>query len=351
VTLPLQLEYICTDAEMREAQTLNIRRQYGGGARWRSLLIMFLVLGGLLTLAYFRIRDEVAPQYRPWFLAAVVVLFFFFYYQQVYSRKKPSKPTKMEISSQGITIINDAQRLEVLWSGFSQCLESPNLFALLDRPKGILLIFPKRAFPDEAAREWFRTRANQPPNPAASTMATPFQPAKPQTDGIVLNYQLGYLDLLNRTVSSWRMRGIALLLYAASIVICLYQGMQPDPQRVNSTAKVLFVFMLPIETLMLTVMCFVLTFVWWRAQIKYLGPRQIVLGNDGIEFASEDGRGILPWTTYACFMENRWSFFVWKPKTLSWDMYPKRAFGNTVEVERVRDLLKLKLKPSRWFFI
>lgn len=32
--VPLKLEYVCTEAEMREAQSLHLRRAVGGGWRW-----------------------------------------------------------------------------------------------------------------------------------------------------------------------------------------------------------------------------------------------------------------------------------------------------------------------------
>jgi hypothetical protein len=72
--VPLNLEYICTEAEMREAQSLHLRRALGGGSRWLTWLVLFGILAALLTLLYFRIRTEVAPKYQPWFLAGAAAL-------------------------------------------------------------------------------------------------------------------------------------------------------------------------------------------------------------------------------------------------------------------------------------
>ncbi|HSY19520.1 MAG TPA: YcxB family protein [Candidatus Acidoferrales bacterium] len=352
MTLPLKLEYVCTEADMKEAQSLNLRQQLGGGSRWRALLALYAIFGGVLVLFYFQIKTEIAPQYRPYFLALAGAAFVFFFFKQRRRLKPPDKPTRLEVSEQGITILNDATRIDIHWSGFSQCLESPNLFVLLDRPKRFLITLPKRAFPDAAAQDWFRSQANQPSAVAASTADVPFTPKQSAAaDGITLNYQLGYRDYVNRTVTSWRMRGIALAIYAAAIGMCLYQGMQPPtPERVNSPAKVMCI-MLAVMTVM--TLCFIpiISFFMWRRDTKYLTPRQLVLTDEHIVFAGPDGQGVLPWTTFTCYLENRWSFIVWNTRGQAWDMFPKRAFASAAELERTRELLKLRLRPSRWFII
>ena len=348
----LQLEYTCTNAELREARSLNAQQQLGKGSPARTLLVLFGILAVLLALAYFQIREMVAPRFQPLALASIVVLFFFFYFKLRRARKRSRKPAKVELTEREVTFVNDGLRISTLWSGFSECLESPNLFVLLDRTKGLLLVFPKRVFPDEKAQNWFRARANQRPGVAASTADTPFSPDAPvTTDGIVLNFQLGYRDYLNRTVTSWRMRGFVLALYLAVTGMFLYTLAHPAPDAVNSPVKVFFVFLLPVFTAMLAAMILGIGFFFWRSHIKYLVPRRMVLGNEQIEFATANDRAVIPWTTYKYYLENRWSFFVWDPRGQQWDMYPKRAFTSAAERERCRALLQQRLRPSRWFFL
>lgn len=335
---------------MKEAQSLQLRQQFGGGKRWRSLLALFGMLGGLLVLAYFRIRHEVAPKHQPLVLAAVAALFLFFYFQQKRSRKQPDKPTRLEVSAQGIAILNDGLRVEIRWSGFSQCLESPGLFVLVDRPKTMLIALPKRAFPDVAAQDWFRSQVNQPSNGAASTADVPWGIVSgAAANGVALNYQLGYRDYLNRMATSWRTRGIALFVLVVFIGMFVYQSLRPMPNAVNSPAKV-FAIMIAVMTPMMTAVFFVMTFVAWRSEIKYLEPRQVVLAAEHLAFAGADGQGTMPWTTYTHYLENRWSFFIWKPGARVWDMFPKRAFTSASEIDRCRELLQRHLKPSRWFY-
>lgn len=336
---------------MKEAQSLNLRQQFGGGNRWRSLLVMFGILGGLLVLFYFRIRDEVPVKYQPLVLAAVAALFLFFYFQQNRSRKKPAKPPRFEITSQGVTVINGEIRVEQRWSGFAQCLESPNLFVLLDQAKRYLLVFPKRAFPDAAAVDWFRAQANQPVSVAASTADVPFSPvASPPANGVVLNFSHGYRDYLSRTVMSWRTRGIFALVYGTMIFTWAYQTWHPSPTAVVSPTNV-FLIITGIFTLMLVFLTLFIAWQSWRTDAKYLSPRQVVLTDECLFGTGKDCDSRLPWTTYKYYLENTRCFLVWNSRGQAWDMFPKRAFSSAADIERCRELLQRHLKKSRWFFI
>lgn len=348
----LKLEFTCTDAEIREAKSLNLRQELGRGSGVRAQMTLFAILILVVALGYFQLREMFGMRYWPWMLAAFGVIFFFFYYQQIRVRKKPKKPAKVELTENGIVFSGDNIQISHSWAGFAQCLESPNLFVLVDKPKSILLIFPKRVFPDEKTQEWFRANAGQKPNLVASTMEKPFSPGSPgATDGIVLTFQLSYRDYLNRLLSSWRTRGLLIALYLFITGIFVYDLIRPPADAVVSPLKVYFVYTLPIFTTMLIFILPVVAFVAWRAEFKYLLPRRLVLKPDCIEFATDYGNGVLPWMTYQYYMENRWSFFVWDFATKQWDMYPKSAFSSPADIECCRELLKTRLRPSRWFFL
>ena len=71
----LHLEYTCTDAEMEEAKSLNIRQELGRGSKWRARL----VLGGLVLLTvlefYVRVIREAPTAWAPYaFLGLFVVV-------------------------------------------------------------------------------------------------------------------------------------------------------------------------------------------------------------------------------------------------------------------------------------
>lgn len=348
----LQLEYICTDAEMREAQSLELRETLGKGSRVWTNLALFGMLALALALVYFQLRNEVSPRWRIFYLLLFPAAFVFLHFSKKRARNRPRKPVKIELSDREVMIINDGLRVSTPWTEFGKCLESPNIFILLNKTGRYLLIFPKRVFPDERAQNWFRSQASQPHNVAASTADTPFSASMPvPADGIALNFQLGYWDYFNRLITSWRTRGIALGLYMLITGICLYQGAQPDPDAVNSPAKVYFVFMLPIFTAMLVIIAPVVALISWLNEKKHLTPRQIVLSGERLDFGGPDGSGFIPWTTFKYYKENRWSFYVWNPSPRQWDMFPKRAFTSAMEIERCRALLQKKLLRSRWFYM
>jgi Ca2+/Na+ antiporter len=346
----LLLEYICTDAEMREAQSLNTRQQFGKGSRVRTHLVLFGMLVFVLGLAYLQMRTEIAPQYRPWFLVLIAVVFVFFFFKNRFARKRPKKSARFELSDREVTIVNDGARVSTQWSGFGECIESPNLFVLVDKTKRYLLVFPKRVFPDESAQNWFRNQASQRPNIAASTADQPvLRNAPPAADGIVLNFQLGYRDYLNRMIISWTTKGFLLAVYAFIIGNFFYMEAHPNPNAVNSPAKVIFVFALPIFTAMLAIILPIGAFFTWHSHAKYLPPRQFVLSAERIGIAEPDGTGFIPWETYKYWLENRRCFVIWKGR--HWDMFPKRAFTSQAEVEKCRAFLQQNLKRSRWFFL
>ncbi len=61
----LHLEYMCTKDELKEAQSLHLRKKVAGGSKWRTNVVLIVVLVGMLLSFYFRVQREVAPAYRP----------------------------------------------------------------------------------------------------------------------------------------------------------------------------------------------------------------------------------------------------------------------------------------------
>ena len=74
VSMTLRLEYICTEAELKEAQNLNIRRQCGSGPKWRSLLVYWALIALIFASLVVRFITEVTPQNRVWFIPMTIIL-------------------------------------------------------------------------------------------------------------------------------------------------------------------------------------------------------------------------------------------------------------------------------------
>jgi hypothetical protein len=166
------------------------------------------------------------------------------------------------------------------------------VFVLVDRTKSVLFPIPKRAFPDAASQDWFRTQATQFQNSPAVASQETFVPGRFATsNGIALTIKLGYWDYFNRSITSWRMRGMFLAIIAFMVGVVVFTP--APPHAVNSPEKTLLI-MLPIFTVMMGFVIAVLSFISWRAEKKCLDPQHIVINEEGVEFAGRDITGRLP---------------------------------------------------------
>lgn len=130
----LRLEFICSNVEKKQAGTLLLRKQLGGGSKWRTLVVLALILVGVILLLYFQVREQVPAAHRPYVFAVVFAIFIF-----VFLRNRSKRPnaiaTAVEVTEKEVTILEGDAKITSPWSAFSECLESPNLFLLVDRPK------------------------------------------------------------------------------------------------------------------------------------------------------------------------------------------------------------------------
>lgn len=345
--MTLQLEYICTEAELKEAQSLNTHRQFGGGPRWRSLLVILAVTLVCFALMVVRLMTEIPPKDRIWFVAAVVVIFFVFFYLKRKTIRKRDRPVRVEVSEREIVFIGGNSRSAMPWSAFSQYMESPRLFVLLDKSRRHLFAIPKRAFPDEKSEAWFRTWTKDLEDPGTSAPAEAVMPDRIAGNGIAITVHLKFRDYLVRTFTSWRSKGFGLGFGALCIGMCLFTP--KPPHAVFSRGQMMLITVATLVPI-LVVGFFGATLIAWLSEKKVLGPRHLVVGSEGIQFAERSGSGTLAWSTYKYYLENRWAFFLWNPQAPSWIMLPKRDFASAADMEQVRDLLRTNLKASRWFY-
>ena len=341
----LRLEYACTWAEIDQARSLQLRKQLGNGSKWRTNSVMVVALVGIVLGGWFRFR-EVPEGKRALMLAAIVggsVLFTAFRRKL---RKAGGDLTQVEISEAGVTILNGDSRVVMPWSTFGECLESAELFVLADRPKHMLIVVPKRAFPSENWQDWFREVAANAPNLPASPAPGEAATLSPAADRVTISFHPQYLDSLACTLASWRTRGVCLALAAFMLVCFCFAMSAPRPNAVNSPATVL-AMMIPVYAtgcLMIVVMFSVLS---WRFNRSYAGSREIALSNQGIAYSGLDGIATLTWASLAHYKETSWVFVVWRGSR--WVMLPKRSFTSLNDVLQCRDLLDRHLQRSRWF--
>ena len=343
----LRLEYACTRAETDQAQSLFLREQVAGGSKWRTTLVLSTSLVVMLFAAWFRFR-EVPEGKRALMLAAIVGGSVLFVVLRKRLRKTTPPALQVEVSEGDFTMINGESKAVMPWSAFGECLESPDLFVLTDRPKRTLFVVPKRAFPSEDWQTWFRELALNAP----SLTPTPQQsdPAGSSSSAVASRVKLTahprFLDSLACTLASWRIRGLALFFVALMLGIFSYVEANPPANAVNSPAKV-FVMFLPVMLLMPTVLIAIGSVLNWRARAAF-GTQEMAVSEQSLAVSSADGNVTLPWTTFEHFKETPRVFILWRGS--NWIVLPKRSFASLNDLTWCRDLIERRLKRSRWFF-
>jgi len=343
----LLLEYTCTNSEMEQAQTLALRENLGGGSKWKTRLILFLVLAGLLLDFYFEILRNLALPYQVLSIIAVFGLATLIVLLRKKFRGEPKRAT-VEVTSEEISISSPNSLVRLPWSAFCNCLESPELFVLLDRPKRTVIVLPKRAFPSESWQNWFRQQAERLSVPFEAASEPPAMSQPRAGRQVTLRVELKLSDYLDRMLASWRIRAIWLAVAGVIVGPDVYSMFNPPPEYVNSPAKVLFVFALPFLLVLIPVVLFIAAFLSWRSERKLLLSRELSLSEEAFLFTGKDGSGSLQWSTYECYKETPWSFIIWRGS--NWLMLPKRAFLSANDKDYCRDLLQKHLRRSQWFW-
>jgi hypothetical protein len=352
VAQTLHLEYTCTKEELQKARSLQLRKQVGGGSQWRTTLVLLVILGGMLLSFYFRVLRDISPANRPAVIAAVVVLCVVIYLvRKRFLHRSGPQDTKLDVKASDLTISGPGATVTMPWTAFSECLESPELFVLVDRAKTGLLAIPKRAFPSETWQAWFREQANRPIDSLSEPQAMPAAiPALSSAEWIRFHFKLGYRDYLDYTLASAKTWAIYLFVAAMVISVGLVAAANPRPHAIYTPTQMFFMFQLPFMFIMMGVLTVVISVHSWLSQIKYCRPQDVAMSDESLIFSGVDARGTVPWTFYTRYKETPWNFIVWKPGSSAWAMFPKRAFTARDDVNRCRAILARHLAYSRWFF-
>jgi hypothetical protein len=286
--------------------------------------------------------------YRALLIAGAFGLGFLFVYCRKLLRKGGQRPTRLEISESSFTILGPSSKISLQWSAFSECLESDDLFVLLDKPKTTLFVIPKRVFPDEDSRAWFREQARHGPNcPESEWDAIRPKTIPESADRVLVTFQLGFRDHLAGTVASWRTWGMCLALTGLLLGVSLYSAANPPPDAVTSPAEVFVLFMFFMVPLCVAIVVMMFTFVRWRSDAKHGGDWELSLSETGLAFTSPGASGVFQWSDFKYYKETPWHFIIWQGAR--WMMLPKRAFASWDDLERCGDVLNRHLRNSRWF--
>ncbi|MEN6498529.1 MAG: YcxB family protein [Thermoguttaceae bacterium] len=345
---PLRLEYACTPEEIKEAEGLLIRQNDGRGSQWLALILMLLFLAGVL-LALYRAYLSIPTAYRGYALAGFLALFVIVYLQD--RRRRSRRPTiTVELDAHGVRMISAGNMAILPWSGFSNFVESSTVFGLVDRTSHSVYVFPKRAFPDQEACDWFQTiarssfEANPPP-------ADPPTQDMPEAGSVSAQFRLRYRDYLDRSLASWFTRGLMMFFGALIAGVFLYASQKPHPNAVYSDLQVFCYFGIPFIIIMAVMPVFVGATHAWFGHFRILVLQNVSLSEQGLSHTSVDGHAVISWQTPTCYKETPWSFILWWPgNTGAWMLLPKRAFSTLDAIDRCRQILSSHAKSSTWYF-
>lgn len=346
----LQLEYVITDVDLREAQSLHLRERFTGKSAWRAWAIQLGVAVGFSLLIYFRLRGQVSPSTMALVMVFAIALLALFQFGNRSSRKTEPVITRLEVSERELIFTTSNGRSVLQWSAFTQCLESPRLFVLLDRSQRALFVIPKRAFPEATGQDWFRTVARQAPHalPTVASATTP-APLPSVAGGISLRFELTLGDYMKRLLYSGRLKLVVAILLvvvlAASVQVLFRADAQPVRERLAPLA-----INISIMAGAVVVMLMFVPLLWWVLERKQRVVQQLVICEAGIDFASEDTGGLVAWSTYDRYLENGWGFILWNRQRGDWYALPKRVFASPTDLARCRELLQTHLQCSRWFW-
>lgn len=349
---PLRLEYTCTSAEQSEAEELLILEQVGASksSKLMSKAILFTLLILMMIGQYFKI-------YQIWpghpILCAVAELLAFAIVYVIISRKSPNRrPTsQIELSTVSMRINNSNGQGSVSWNAFNKVWETENLI-LLRHIDGVVYVFPQRIFPDEESLEWFRGKSNAVISGSSSEEImpahTPIGLAGP--DDIVLQFRISYRDYMDRTLCSWRLRGMYLLILVIFGGSFLSAALNPQPGAIFSPVQVFLYFLLPFLVFSAVFGFFIFTTHDWFKHRQAITTQTVIVAEKGFMCESSMGHVAYSWDQPTSFKETRWSFLLWHPDTRFWLLLPKRAFKSSDSIDACRKILGSRAKRSTWFF-
>ena len=143
---PREIDFVCTDAEIKAAVRLIDRTNKG-----RELITSICVM---LLLGVYCYRQS--PGDRVVFLSIFGGISLIYFAWKYWPNRPGSQPGNCRLSDTGIRMTTSTAVCQMPYSTFATCLESSDMFVLLDQRKTTPIPVPKRIFPNEEWLNWFR---------------------------------------------------------------------------------------------------------------------------------------------------------------------------------------------------
>jgi hypothetical protein len=349
---PLRLEYTCTSAEKNEAEGLLILDQLGASksSKLLSKIILIIIAIFMLIGCYLKIYQDFPG--HP-ILCGVAEFLVWAIVYAIIARKSVTRPPsiQVELSTDSVRINTLNGQGSVSWKAFNKVWETENLI-LLRHKDGVVYIFPTRIFPDEESLEWFREKSSAGILQSSSDEPMPIHtPVGLATPGdIVLQFKTSYRDYMDRTLASWRLRGICLLFLFIIGISFVSAALNPSPAAIFSPVQVFFYFMLPFLVFAAVFGFFLFTTHDWLRHRRAIRTQTVIVAEKGFMCESSLGHVAYSWDQPMSFKETPWSFLIWQSGTGFWLLLPKRVFQSSGSIDTCRKILCSRAKRSTWFF-
>jgi hypothetical protein len=361
----LRLEYACTPAERKEAESFVLAQTLGGGSKRRANAKLLLILIAFICLFVLFVVMVIPRVFAPYMIAGWVGLTVVGTVLSRRARRKLHKkletapPITVELSAQGFRIDDKAAESQVMmpWDSFRR-LESESVFVFLHRTSGLSFMVPKRALPSPESIEWLRevnigiATRDDPQSPLPLTPAPAPRARKGTFSDVTLEYRMGYWNCVDLSFASWGAgRGAAVFMIGMFTGISIYSAfaMPHRPNAKFSDLEVYCYFIAPIMLIGAILIAFVVATQFWLSHRGQFKRRTVRLSQTSLTLSENDGTSEVPWSRFTCYKETPWSFLAWKGRH-DWLYLPKSAFPSIPAPERCRELFAGHLKRSTWFF-
>ncbi|MCX5662222.1 MAG: YcxB family protein [Planctomycetota bacterium] len=351
---PIKLAFACTPDEVVEAQTLGIRQELGNGSTVVTRIKLFGLLALVLWIAWKGMLSRMTPIEQAGICALMIVAFCFFHLQQRRMRAAMGSMTfSLELTGRGIRVRDDEASAEWQWGGFSQRIESDNLFVFQGRTRETMVIIPKRALPSDAVAAWLRQvkvgEVERHAAPAATDSASVGTEPESGEATQTIRYHLGCRSCVDRVCASYPTRFAMLLPIVLMSYVTITSWAPPGPEDEASNLEVILVFVLPMTLVLELVLVAVFTGNAWLSHRVNRVDVTVRFGESGLSAKTVDGELRLPRSGYTRYKESPWHFFVWDHRSGIWQQIPKSAFATREAMEEFRGLLVKHLERSPWF--
>jgi hypothetical protein len=350
----LRLTYTIDKADREDAESLQVRRQLGGGSR----VVTWLTVAAAAALLGWRFYTEISPRaaWPIWVGVFAVVWVVAFIVVRRRAAAVGASAVTLDVAEDGLHLVEpNGVDVRLPWAGVADFAESPRLFVLFSRDRTLAYLVPKRAFDGHADewRQWFRDKlllastALVSAPPAAAGAPATSDGAGPEGD--VAEYALTLADRVDLARAAWVPRVMAVAGVGLVVGPLVHVLLTPAPDAVNGPLALVLVTLPMVVLFGLMGPAMYVVHGWMSSPDRGVRYR-VTVGPQGMTQAGgRDGASTsIRWDAFSRYKETRRAFYLWRPWQRAALILPKRAFADRAAVDRVRGHVAAQMQRSTW---